>query len=72
MTPRDFLDEAGLMPEVVGVTGPLDGWRRDELLSRMPANKIETRLQGALMETLYQLALLDNLAVPPESKTTIK
>jgi hypothetical protein len=34
MTLRDFLDEAGLMPEVAGITGPLDGWRRDDLLSR--------------------------------------
>jgi len=32
MTLRDFLDEAGLTPEVAGIAGPLDGRRRDELL----------------------------------------
>jgi hypothetical protein len=63
MTLRDFLDEAGLMPEAVGITGPLDGWRRDDLLSRMPFNRIETRLQGALHEPLYPLAVLSNVAL---------
>jgi hypothetical protein len=62
MTLRDFLDEAGLMPEVAGITGPLDGWRRDDLLARMPTNKIETRLQGALHEPLYPLALIGDVA----------
>jgi hypothetical protein len=63
MTLREFLDEAGLMPEVEGITGLMDGNRRDELLSRIPANKIETRLQGALMETLYPLAVLGAVAL---------
>jgi|HubBroStandDraft_6_1064221.scaffolds.fasta_scaffold171141_2 hypothetical protein len=62
MTLRDFLDEAGLMPEVVGITGPLDGWRRDDLLARMPVSKIETRLQGALHEPLYPLAVIGDVA----------
>jgi hypothetical protein len=39
------------------------GRPRDELLSRMPANKIETRLQGALMETLYPLVELGDVAL---------
>jgi hypothetical protein len=63
MTLREFLDESGLMPEAEGITGLMDGDRRDELLSRMPANKIETRLQGALMETLYPLIELGNVAL---------
>jgi hypothetical protein len=37
--------------------------RRDELPSRMPANKIETRLQGALIETLYPLIELGDVAL---------
>jgi hypothetical protein len=36
MTLREFLDESGLMPEVEGITGFMDGRRRDELLSRRP------------------------------------
>lgn len=63
MTLREFLDESGLMPEAEGITGLMDGDRRDELLSRMPANKIETRLQGALMETLYPLVELGDVAL---------
>ena len=63
MTLREFLDESGLMPEAEGITGLMDGDRRDELLSLMPANKIETRLQGALMETLYPLIELGNVAL---------
>jgi hypothetical protein len=51
------------MPVVEGITGLMDGRRRDELLSRMPANKVETRLQGALMETLYPLIELGDVAL---------
>jgi len=63
MTLRDFLDEAGLMPQVGGIAGPMDGRRRDGLVSRMPASKIETRLQGALQEPLYPLAVLGDVAL---------
>jgi len=62
MTLRDYLDEAGLMPEVAGISALMDG-RRRELLSRMPVKKIETRLQGALHEPLYPLAVLEGLAL---------
>jgi len=50
------------MPELAGMPGRLDGRRRDELLARMPANKIETRLQGALPEPLYPLAVIGDVA----------
>jgi hypothetical protein len=63
MTLREFLDHAGLMPEVQGITGLMDGQRRHELLSRMPAKKTETRFQGALMETLYPLVELGDVAL---------
>jgi hypothetical protein len=63
MTLREFLDEAGLMPSVEGITGLMDDDRRDQLLSRKPANKIETRLQGALTETLYPLVELGDVAL---------
>jgi hypothetical protein len=63
VTLRDYLNEAGLMPEVEGITGLMDGRRRDELLNRRPANKIETRLQGALHETLYPSAKPGNVSV---------
>jgi hypothetical protein len=41
----------------------MDGNRRDEVLSRMPAHKIETRLQGALRETLCLLVELGDVAL---------
>jgi hypothetical protein len=41
----------------------MDGNCRDELLSRMSANKIESRLQGALMEMLYPLIELGDMAL---------
>jgi hypothetical protein len=55
VTLKEFLDESGLMPVVAGIVGVLDSRCRDELLGRMPSNKIETRLQSVLMETLYPL-----------------
>ena len=59
----DYLDGGGLTPELVGMPGQLNGARRDDLLARMPANKVETRLQGALHEPLYPLAVLSNVAL---------
>jgi hypothetical protein len=63
MTPGESLDQSGLIHEVEGITGLINGHRRDELLGRMPAIKIETRFQGALMETLYPLVELVEVAL---------
>lgn len=43
--------------------GRVDGARPDELMARMPTNKTETRLQGALNERLYPLAVVCDLAL---------
>jgi hypothetical protein len=63
MNLREFLDEADLKPEVEGLTGLLDRKRRDQLMARMPINKVETRLQNALSESLYPLVDLGNIAI---------
>ena len=63
MTLRQFLDESGLVPEVEGVTGLMDGNRRDELVNRMPGSKIETRIQGALLEPLYPFPPLAGVTI---------
>jgi hypothetical protein len=51
MTFNQCLSEEGLVPLVQGL-GLLDASRRDELMSRAPANDFEARLQAALSESL--------------------
>jgi hypothetical protein len=52
------------MPKVEGTSGPMNSHRRDEPLSLMPANKIEARLPGALIEMLYRLVELGDVPCP--------
>jgi hypothetical protein len=63
MALREHPDESGLLPGASGVAGVLDIARRDRLLARMPANKVETRIQGALLERLYPLPQMGNVAI---------
>lgn len=63
MTLADYLDGGGLTPELAGIAGRLDGARRDEPTARMPVNKIETRLQGAMRDALYPLAVTGDVAL---------
>jgi hypothetical protein len=62
-TLKEYLDGVGLTPNAPGVASHLDRKCRDELLARMPDNKLETRLQGALQEPLYALPELGDVAL---------
>jgi len=59
MTPRELLDEAGLVPEVEGITRLMNVNRRDELLSRSASQPVSA-LSSASFTTSASRSILSN------------